>query len=358
MVLYGMKINKRYRNFFSVKQFLCAGIAGILLFLSHPAFSAPNDTALGDGLFARIATSRGDIVIRLEYQKAPLTVCNFAALAEGKMTVTGGRPFYDGLSFHRVIANFMIQGGDPLGNGMGGPGYRFPDEIDYTLKHDRAGILSMANAGPGTNGSQFFITHTATPWLDGKHTVFGRVVEGQNVVDAVKQGDKIERITIIRNGPMANAFKTDQAAFDSFLKGAGAAEANRVRAKREADLILIKTNYPNAVETSSGLRYIIQKQGAGAKPAPGKIVQVNYKGMFLSGEVFDASDIHGGPLEFQAGLGRIIPGWEEAVLDMKTGEKRLVIIPPELAYGERGAGDGAIPGNSFLIFEMELVRIR
>ncbi|MDR2094510.1 MAG: peptidylprolyl isomerase [Treponema sp.] len=354
-----MNIHKYCRNFFSGKQPRWAGIAVFLLFLiANTAFPAPNDAALGDGLFAWIATSRGDIVLRLEYQKAPLTVCNFVALAEGKMAVTGGKPFYDGLKFHRVIAGFMIQGGDPLGNGTGGPGYGFPDEIDYTLKHDRAGILSMANAGPGTNGSQFFITHTATPHLDGRHTVFGRVVEGQKVVNAIQQGDKIEKITIIRNGPMANAFKTDQAAFDALLKGANAARSNRVKAKRDADLTQIKTKYPNAVETVSGLRYIIQKQGTGTKPARGKIVRVNYKGMFLSGEVFDSSDIQGGPLEFQAGVGLIIPGWEETVLDMKLGEKRLVVIPPELAYGERGAGGGAIPENSFLVFEMELVGIR
>jgi peptidylprolyl isomerase len=166
--------------------------------LSVPEVS--EDAALGNGLFARIVTGRGDIVVRLEFQKTPLTVCNFVALAEGKMTAAGGKPFYDGLTFHRVISrangdgqDFMIQGGDPAGNGSGGPGYRFPDEFDPGLKHDGPGILSMANAGPGTNGSQFFITHTATPWLDGKHTVFGRVVEGQNVVNAIRQGDRIER---------------------------------------------------------------------------------------------------------------------------------------------------------------------
>jgi peptidylprolyl isomerase len=319
--------------------------------------SGGGDSALGDGLFARIRTTRGDIVLRLEYQKVPLTVCNFVALAEGAMSVAGGKPFYDGLTFHRVIADFMIQGGDPQGTGSGGPGYRFPDEIDDTLKHDGPGVLSMANAGPDTNGSQFFITHVATPWLDGKHTVFGRVVSGQDVVNAIRQGDKIEAITIIRNGQGAGAFKADQAAFDALQRTAAERAAGRIRARRDADIALIQQKYPNATRAPSGIYYIIQQEGTGAKAGSGKTVSVNYKGMFLSGEVFDNSDLHG-PLEFQTGSGQIIPGFDEAVADMKQGEKRLVALPPELAYGERGAGNGAIPGNSFLIFELELVQIR
>jgi peptidylprolyl isomerase len=295
-------------------------------------------------------------VLKLEYQKTPMTVCNFVALAEGKMSVAGGKPFYDGLTFHRVIADFMIQGGDPQGTGSGGPGYRFPDEIDPTLKHDGPGILSMANAGPDTNGSQFFITHVATPWLDGKHTVFGRVVSGQDVVDAIKQGDRIEAITIIRNGQGAGAFKADQAAFDALLRSSAERAGSQLKAKRDADIAQIQQKYPDAALTPSGIRYIIQKEGTGDKAGSGKNVAVNYKGMFLSGEVFDNSDLHG-PLEFQTGSGQIIPGFDEAVADMKRGEKRLVALPPELAYGERGAGNGAIPGNTFLVFELELVRI-
>ena len=336
-----------------------AGIYGFLIAcLAETAFAATTDAALGNGLFARINTDKGDIVVRLEFQKTPLTVCNFVALAEGKMNAAAGKRFYDGLTFHRVIADFMIQGGDPLGNGTGGPGYRFPDEIVPTLKHDRPGILSMANSGPGTNGSQFFITHLPTPWLDGKHTVFGSVVEGQDVVDAIKQGDRMRSVTIIRNGPLANQFRADQAAFDSLLKEAGASSADKARAQRNADLAQINAKYPNAVQTPSGVRYIIQKQGTGVKPAPGKTVRVNYKGSFLSGQVFDSSDTQGRPLEFPAGVGKVIKGWDEMVLDMKIGEKRLAIIPPELAYGERGAGNGAIPPNSFLVFEMELVGIK
>lgn len=333
---------------------------GLFLFLAmtETLLSAPADAALGNGLFARIATTRGDIVVRLEYQKTPLTVCNFVALAEGKMKTSKTGPFYNGLRFHRVIADFMIQGGDPSGNGSGGPGYRFPDEFHPSLRHDGPGVLSMANAGPGTNGSQFFITHVKTPWLDGKHSVFGKVVQGQDVVNAIKQGDRINSITIIRNGPEAQAFKGDQAAFDQLLKEATAANAAKAKAKRDGDLAQIKSKYPNASLSSSGIHYIIQKPGTGDKPSRGQLVALNYKGMLLSGKVFDGSDFQGGPLEFQVGQGKVIPGWEETLMDMQLGEKRLVVIPPELAYGDQSVGNGLIPANSFLVFEMELLRIR
>jgi peptidylprolyl isomerase len=314
------------------------------------------DSALGEGLFARISTVRGDIVIRLEYEKTPLTVCNFAALAEGKMNVAQGKPFYDGLTFHRVIPDFMIQGGDPAGNGTGGPGYQFPDEIESSLRHDGPGVLSMANAGPGTNGSQFFITHVETSWLDGRHTVFGKVVSGQQAVDAVQQGDKIQSIRIIRNGEAANAFRTDQEAFDRLLRNASAAEEAKKRAQREEDLARISSQFPNTTAGPSGILYEILSQGSGGKPAAGNTVRMNYRGMFLDGRVFDSSDTQGAPLEFPVGVGGVIPGFDETALDMRLGEKRLVVIPPELAYGDRGAG-GVIPPGSFLVFEMELTEI-
>jgi peptidylprolyl isomerase len=342
-------------------------IGGALLTLMASAASAaPGDSALGNGLFARITTNRGDIVIRLEFQRTPLTVCNFVALAEGKMKNTQGKPFYDGLTFHRVISknngddqDFMIQGGDPLGTGRGGPGYSFPDEFDRSLRHDGPGVLSMANAGPGTNGSQFFITLAATPWLDDHHTVFGRVIQGQSVVNAIKKDDRIQSVTIIRNGTEANAFKADQAAFDALLKNAEGTAAARLRAEREADIARINARYPNLTVTPSGIRYSVLRQGTGNKPAAGQTVEMLYKGTFVSGRVFDSTEARGNkPFSFRVGTKQVIPGWDEAVLDMKTGEKRLVVLPPELAYGERGAGNGAIPPNSFLIFEMELVRIR
>lgn len=169
-----------------------------------------NPKKLEDGLYAKMETTKGTIYLQLYFDKTPLTVANFVGLAEGDIhneAKADGVHFYDGLTFHRVIANFMIQGGDPDGNGRGGPGYRFKDETRSDLKHSGPGVLSMANAGPATNGSQFFITHVATPWLDGKHTVFGKVINGQNVVDAIQQGDKIEKLTIIRKGKDAKKFK-------------------------------------------------------------------------------------------------------------------------------------------------------
>ena len=180
-----------------------------------------------DGVFAIMETSKGDIVLELHYKETPLTVTNFVGLAEGTFDAAKGKPFYDGLKFHRVISDFMIQGGDPKGNGTGGPGYRFEDEIVETLRHDGPGVLSMANAGAGTNGSQFFITHVETPWLDGKHTVFGRVLEGQNVVDKIAQGDTINKLTIIRQGEEAQNFTATQADFDSLQEAVAKANAEK-----------------------------------------------------------------------------------------------------------------------------------
>jgi peptidylprolyl isomerase len=333
-------------------------IGGILFFcIAGAVFAAPSDAALGNGLFARISTDRGDIVLRLEFQKTPLTVCNFVGLAEGKLNAAKGKPYYNGLTFHRVISDFMVQGGDPLGNGQGGPGYQFPDEIVASLKHDGPGVLSMANAGPGTNGSQFFITHKETPWLDGKHTVFGRVVEGQSVVDSIRQGDKIKSVTIIRNGPLASTFKADQAAFDALIAEKNATELAKAKARRETDIAVINAKYSNTTQTPSGIRYAIQKKGNGVKPSAGKIARVNYKGSLLNGTVFDDSAMRGKPIEFPVGVGRVIRGWDEMVMDMQIGEKRLAIIPPELAYGNQEVG-GVIPANSFLVFEMELVGVK
>ena len=328
-------------------------VIGVLLFMSAVEVNAQS---LGDGLFARIATTRGDIIVRLEYQKTPLTVCNFVALAEGTMNNTRGRNYYDGLTFHRVIPNFMIQGGCPQGNGRGGPGYNFPDEILSDLKHDKPGILSMANAGPGTNGSQFFITHSPQPHLDGLHTVFGQVVHGQNTVNSIRQGDRITSITIIRNGAASN-YRADQETFDRLRREAENANTRRSQSQRQADLSRITREYPNMRQTSSSIRYTIQRQGMGPKPTRGRNVSVHYTGRLLDGTVFDDSSLRGRPLEFQAGAGRVISGWDETVLDMQVGEKRLVVIPPELAYGDQAVG-GVIPANSFLIFEMELISIQ
>jgi cyclophilin family peptidyl-prolyl cis-trans isomerase len=313
---------------------------------------------LEDGLYARIVTSKGNIVLALEFEKTPLTVANFVGLAEGTKEFndskgrTSGR-YYDGLTFHRVIADFMIQGGCPSGTGTGGPGYNFPDEFNPSLKHDRPGVLSMANAGPDTNGSQFFITHVPTPWLDGKHSIFGRVVTGQEVVDAIEQGDSIVRIDIIRVGDKAESFATDQKAFDALLAGMEEQKANTEKERLEKEQTIIKIKWPNATRTDSGLMYTVLKEGSGDKPAPGTMVTAHYTGMFIDGRKFDSSIDRGEPIRIPAGTGKVIKGWDEALLDMKKGEKRILIIPPDLGYGNRQRGP--IPPNSTLVFEVELV---
>ena len=316
--------------------------------MTKPAQST-QPAALGDGLYSEFYTNRGKIVCALEYEKTPMTVANFVGLAEGALKTTAkpaGVKFYDGIKFHRVIANFMIQGGDPEGTGRGGPGYRFPDEFDPSLKHDRAGILSMANAGPGTNGSQFFITHNATPHLDNKHSVFGRVVQGQDVVNAIQQNDVMDSVRIVRKGDKAAAFKADQASFDAMVKNYG-------KNQEDKTLSIIEKKWPGMSVTKSGMRYKILKQGTGGKPVKGNNVKVHYTGTLVDGTKFDSSVDRGEPFEFAVGTGMVIPGWDEALLDMKKGEKRVIVLPPELAYGQRGIGP--IPPNSTLVFEVELI---
>ena len=319
--------------------------------------SASATASLTEGLYAQFLTTRGEIVARLEFEKTPLTVANFVGLAEGaKRSNRGaGVRFYDGLAFHRVIPDFMIQGGDPQGNGMGGPGYDFPDEFNPSLRHARPGVLSMANAGPGTNGSQFFITHIATPWLDGKHTVFGQVVSGQEVVNAIVQGDRIDSLAILRIGEPAKAFQSDQAAFDSLLAGHQERQKAQERAASEDQRTIIEQHWPQAITTPSGLKYVTTQEGTGeATPKPGDTLTVHYTGTLLDGVKFDSSRDRGTPFRFPVGRGRVIRGWDEAFLGMRRGEQRTLIIPPDLAYGAGGAG-GVIPPNATLVFEVELI---
>ena len=311
-----------------------------------------------DGIYAKFETSKGDIYVVLEHKKTPMTVANFVGLAEGKIKNTAkadGAPYYDGLKFHRVIPNFMIQGGCPSGTGTGGPGYKFPDEFDSSLKHTGPGILSMANAGPGTNGSQFFITHVPTDWLDGKHTVFGHVVEGQDVVNKIVGNDTINKLVILRKGADAEAFDAP-AAFESEKANAGAkAEA---KAKEEA-AALAKANeaalkrFENAKTTASGLKYIIENEGSGNSPKASDKVSVFYRGTFTNGIEFDGN-IGQKPISF--GLSQVIPGWTEGLQLMKPKGKALFYIPYALAYGANGY-PGVIPPKSDLIFEVELLSV-
>lgn len=330
-------------------------VAGLIMFTAVFSLAAPAG-GRADGLYARMTTSKGDILLRLYFKKTPLTVANFVGLAQGTKDSNRGKgvPFYNGLTFHRVIKNFMIQGGDPLGNGRGGPGYKFPDEFVSSLRFDGPGVLAMANAGPDTNGSQFFITHVATPWLNGKHTIFGRVVEGQDVVNAIRRGDKIKEIKIIRRGAAAKAFKCDQQAFDKLLARVNNKILKEKKKEERAVDKIIAEKWPKAVTTPSGLKYVVIRKGHGDTPKPGTLLTVNYTGRLLDGTKFDSSLDRGRPFKFPVGEHRVIKGWDEAFLGMRKGEKRILIIPPQLAYGSRGAGR-VIPPNSTLVFDVELL---
>ena len=308
-----------------------------------------------DGLYAKFNTSKGSILVNLEFEKTPGTVGNFVALAEGNLENSAkpqGTPYYDCLKFHRVIPDFMIQGGCPQGTGTGNPGYKFDDEIHPDLKHDGPGVLSMANAGPGTNGSQFFITHIATDWLDGKHTVFGKVVEGQDVVDTVAQGDVIESLEIVKVGGAAESFN----AIEAFRTFEGSRE-KRVAAEREAKKAELDKISAGFEETASGLRYQVIQKGEGKKAEKGNTVSVHYKGQLADGTVFDSSYKRNAPLDFQVGVGQVIAGWDEGICLLNVGDKARLVIPSDLGYGSAGAG-GVIPPDATLVFDVELMDVK
>jgi cyclophilin family peptidyl-prolyl cis-trans isomerase len=341
-----------------------------------------------EGIFATISTNKGDITLELQYKKAPITVANFIALSEGKNSfITDsklkGKPFYDGLKFHRVINDFMIQTGDPQGTGAGGTGYAFKDEFT-DLKFDKAGILAMANSGPATNSSQFFITHKDTPWLNGKHTIFGHVTEGMDIVNSIVQGDVITKVTISRKGAAAKYFDAakvfanyygnkeadakKQAALEEETKRNLAAKYAAVVAAKKAFFDVTKAT---ATTTASGLTYKIIQKGSGIKPVDGSTFYFHYAGYFEDGNLFDSSyeDVNKAygkyderraaqngyqAFPFEAGKkDGMIPGFIEGLSFMSYGDKALLFIPANLAYGERGAG-GVIPPNTTLIFELEM----
>lgn len=327
---------------------------------------------LKDGLYAEFKTNKGNFTCRLFYKEVPIVVANFTGLAEGTLEftdiITGSkvkRPFYNGIIFHRVISGFMIQGGCPLGKGTGGPGYSFIDQFNDKLKHNKPGILSMANAGPNTNGSQFFITVAPTPHLDAKHAVFGEVVENMDVVmniSKVKTGpnDKpvdnviINEIKIIRVGEEAKAFD----AVKEFAKIAEIEKKQNEELNKKRDEFLSKLGVKKdkIIKTQSGLEYYVIKEGSGNTPNIGDKIVANYAGYLVDGKKFDSSYDRGQAFSTQIGVGRVIKGWDEAFLTMKKGEKRILIIPYYLAYGERGH-PGVIPPKATLIFEVELLDI-
>jgi peptidylprolyl isomerase len=316
--------------------------------------SLQSHAKLNDGLYANLHTNQGDIIIKLAFEKTPLTVVNFVGLAEGTKisNIQTGKPFYNGLKFHRVMNNFMIQGGDPKGDGTGGPGYQFADEIT-DLIHDKGGILSMANSGPDTNGSQFFITHKATSWLDGKHTVFGHVVDGMDVVNRIKKGDFIRKVKIIRIGTEAENFQTDEAAFKQHAQKSLISKEQAKKEKLRGFQAYIDLNYPDAIQTEEGFYYQIKLAGHGKKiPVLGKLAKVNYELKIEDGTILRKA---GRPLLFVPGTGQVVDAIDKSVMTMTAGEKRTVVAPYFLVFGDEEPQSNLLSRESILIFELELL---
>ena len=306
-----------------------------------------------EGIYAKFETSKGIVLLELTFDKTPGTVGNFVSLAEGTLKNDhkgAGEPYYNGMKFHRVIADFMVQGGCPQGSGVGGPGYQFDDEFHPDLKHNKPGTISMANSGPATNGSQFFITHGKTDWLDGKHTVFGYVIEGQDVINNITQGDIIDSVTIERHGVAAKEWDALKA-FEEFNSSGETQKQSTIDAADKAISTLVK----GMKKTASGLYYTITKEGEGEHPPKGANVSVHYKGTLVDGTVFDSSYQRDQPIEFSVGVGQVIPGWDEGILLLNKGAAARFVIPSHLGYGAQGAG-GVIPADATLIFEVELIK--
>lgn len=344
---------------------------------------------LADGLYAEIETAKGTVLVQLEYTKTPITVANFVALAEGKNEFVSedykGKPLYDGLKFHRVISkcngdaeDFMIQGGDPLGNGTGDAGYKFKDEIT-DLKFDKGGCLAMANSGPGTNGSQFFITIKETPWLDGKHTIFGHVIEkGMDIVTKIVADDAINSVKIIRKGEDAKKFDAVKIFNDYYkveaetIKKEAAANSLKLKQAASSKLAFFAEKKATAIKLPSGLSYTVYGKGSGKKITKGTPVYIQYAGFLENGILFDTSNSEVAkafgkydeqraaqngymPLPFDIGAkGAMIPGFEEGLAKLNIGDKAVLFIPSNLAYGENGAGN-VIPPNANIIFEVEVL---
>ena len=324
-----------------------------------------------EGLFASIETTKGNILVRLEFEKAPLTVMNFVGLAEGLFDVpdapqtSRGKPYFDGLSFHRVEPGFVIQGGDPEGNGTGGPGYEFANEIVSSLNHDSAGILSMANAGPNTNGSQFFITLAPAPFLDGSYNVFGKVVEGMDAVERIEVGDKMSKVKIYRQGSAAKAFAVSWEAFRELSEGLLGKQqqdalANEQKGRR-ALLDFAQQQWPDIRweenNAENAVQYAILQRGSG--PTGAELADVGSYRLHYSLWVpnpdiaqVDSSRERGEPIELAPA--QVIAAWGETMPQMQVGERRVILVPSSLGYGKRGAPPAIAP-NSPLLFEMELL---
>ncbi|WP_340199148.1 peptidylprolyl isomerase [Ascidiimonas sp. W6] len=360
----------------------------LLLILALVGCKDKNYKDLGDGLFADIQTNYGDMIVQLTYDKTPITAANFVSLAEGTNPYVAdslkGIKFYDGVIFHRVIKDFMIQGGDRSGTGAGSPGYRFDNEIADSLTHNKAGIISMANAGPNTNGSQFFITHKPSPFLDGQYNIFGEVVLGLETVDSIAvvktENEKpvseviISKITIVRNGKEAKNFDAPQV-MKNYFDGVSKKEE-----EIKSAISSIKENFEKqkaeAKELPSGLKVYFMKEGEGKKPAIGQSVLVNYAG-FLENDakLFDTSweevakkygtydniaRMRRGHFEPSPMLyspeSPLVAGFREGLMEMKVGDKARLFIPSHLGYGSAGAGN-VIPPNASLVFDLEIMEL-
>ena len=363
----------------------------ILLILLSATTCKDKYPELGEGIYAELVTTKDTIVIELSYKQAPLTVSNFIGLTEGTHPMLSdslkGKPYYNGTIFHRVINNFMIQGGDPYGTGTGSPGYKFEDEFNDSLNHNKAGILSMANSGPATNGSQFFITDAPTPHLDNKHSVFGKVVKGLKVVDAISNvkvspgSNKpledviILKLNIIRQGSDAKKFNNIETWNKELQLLQEKKLENIEKIKKTTEDVKTKLNdyKSRANKLSSGLLIHTISSTKGIKPAKGSKVKLNYEGYFTDGKLFGTNvksidqkygsydhrkDSQGAYTPITMTLdnnAQMISGFKEGVFSMSLGDKIFLYLPSHIAYGEEGRGK--IKPNTDLIFIVEMVEI-
>ncbi|MDG1040563.1 MAG: peptidylprolyl isomerase [Polaribacter sp.] len=344
-----------------MKFFKLFFVAAILLVASCKPAKYP---ALKDGLYADIETNRGDILLELYQEDVPLTVANFVSLAEGDNPKVSdslkGKEYYDGLSFHRVLKDFMIQGGDPAANGSGGPGYVFEDEFpkdslgNLKYRHDAAGVLSMANGGPGSNGSQFFITHKETPWLDGIHSIFGKVNTGQDIVNLIEAKDTIKHVTIIRVGTKANSFDAAKVFTEEVEKSQIEKQKRFEEAQKAAVIYQKEQGIDKAVKTLSGLKVLTLKEGKGKKFSATKPTTMHYHMLLANGKSIQ-STFGGNPFTFTLSEQPMIKGVNEAIVNMREGGKVRLFIPYNLGYGE--APYGPFPAKSDLVFELEILKV-
>lgn len=319
---------------------------------------------LEDGLYADIQTNRGDVLVELYAKEVPMTVANFVSLAEGdnpKMADSlKGKPFYDGIKFHRVIKDFMVQTGDPTGTGRGNAGYKFADEFPLDEKgklvytHNGEGILSMANSGPATNSSQFFITHKATPWLNRKHSVFGKVNIGQAIVDSINKDDVIKKIDIIRVGKFAKKFDAPKVFIDE-LGNVEVKEKERLaKIEQRKKEFLKEKGVEKAIKKASGLKVLDLEKGRGAKFNSAKKATMHYA-VYLSDGTLIQSTKGKDAFPFTLDNQPMIAGVNEALKEMRVGDKKRLFIPYYLGYGEKTYGP--FPAKSDIVFEVELVSI-